>query len=190
MNAPVNLTLDKPTFLRWVQGRRDGRYELEDGKVIMHAGGTRRHAETGTAFVAAFRNRLSVPDWVVTGSDFSVDAVNSIRFPDLLVARRGIGDTDLSTDEPVVLVEVLSPSPEGRKRDFVTKPAEYFTLATLEIYIVAEQERPEVWVWQRGPSPDRAFPDEPQHLAGCDKAIEIRSLGITVPLAEVYAWLG
>ena len=190
MNAPVNLMLDKPTFLQWVQGRRDGRYELEDGKVIMHAGGTRRHAETGAGFVTALRNRLDIRDWVITGSDFAVDAVNSIRFPEVMVTRRSSEDAALSTAEPVVLIEVLSPSPEGRKRDLVTKPAEYLTLASLEIYIVAEQERPEAWVWQRGPSPERAFPETPLHVEGRDTSIEIAGLGIAVPLAEVYAWLG
>jgi hypothetical protein len=42
MNVQTNLRMDKPTFLAWVQ-EREGRYELDDGHVVMMTGGTRGH---------------------------------------------------------------------------------------------------------------------------------------------------
>ena len=49
MNAPLDLRMDKATFLRWIL-TRPGRYELVGGRVVMQDTGTRDHSAIGLAF--------------------------------------------------------------------------------------------------------------------------------------------
>ena len=84
-------------------------------------------------------------------------------------------------------MEVLSPSSVGT--DMVEKLAEYTSLASLEAYIVASQDEPICWVWQRS-GEDRSFPKTPEEIAGRDKAIMIAALGISLPLSEIYRGIG
>jgi Uma2 family endonuclease len=103
-----------------------------------------------------------------------------------LVERLNADGKALSTQSPVVLIEVLSPSSTGT--DMTEKLAEYTSLPSLEAYIVASQDEPICWVWQRGE--DRAFPKKPKEIAGRDKSIDIAALGISLPLAEIFRGIG
>ncbi|HMK78019.1 MAG TPA: Uma2 family endonuclease [Xanthobacteraceae bacterium] len=58
--------------------------------------------------------------------------------------RDGTGYT--STD-PVLLIEVLSPSSEAL--DLGDKAAEYLRLPSLRTYVVVAQNEAKAWVWQR-----------------------------------------
>jgi Uma2 family endonuclease len=107
-----------------------------------------------------------------------------ISAPDVLVERVHPDGKALSTDEPVLLVEVLSPSSVGT--DMVAKLAEYTSLPSLEAYIVASQEEPICWIWQRT-GEARSFAQKP---AGRDKSIEIAALGIALPMGEIYRGIG
>jgi Uma2 family endonuclease len=112
-----------------------------------------------------------------------VEIGEDIRYPDVVVERL-LGDgSGLTTTTPVLIVEVLSPSSTGR--DMSVKLAEYTSLASLEVYIVASQEEPICWVWQRGGA-GRNFSREPAEVAGRNASIEIVGLGISLPLAELY----
>ena len=81
-------------------------------------------------------------------------------------------------------MEVLSPS--SLAVDLHDKPAEYLGLSSLECYIVAAQDEPRVWVWQRAADGARPFPDSAEKHEGIDATIPIRALGIDLPLAEIY----
>jgi Uma2 family endonuclease len=186
MNAPLGLKLDKRAFLQWVQ-KQERRYELKDGEVIMHPGVSRDHAVLVGRLVTALSTRLNADIWSVSPTDFAVEIGPDIRYPDVLVERLSADGKALSTQSPVVLVEVLSPSSVGT--DMVEKLAEYSSLPSLEAYIVASQDEPICWVWQRG-SEDRSFPKKPVEIAGRDKAIEVDALGITLPMSEIYRGIG
>lgn len=104
------------------------------------------------------------------------------------------GQAGRRAEAPVLLIEVLSPTVTGI--DLTEKPAEYTSFNSLEVYIVASQDEPICWVWQRSGSkagdsaPPRAFPPRPAELAGRDQALEIPALGISLPLAEIYRRIG
>ena len=180
--APYRARLDKASFFAWLQGQEGGRYELKDGEIIMHAGSSRRHAKLASGFVTALSTRLDLNIWLVTAADYAVEIGADIRYPDILVAR----DTDaaeLSTSAPVLLVEILSPSSVAR--DMNVKLAEYTSLASLECYIVASQDEPIVWVWLRD-ADTREFPTLATEIAGANAKLEIPSLALALPLAEIY----
>jgi hypothetical protein len=71
----------------------------------------------------------------------------------------------------------------------VEKLAEYTSLPSLEAYIVASQDEPICWVWQRTGA-DRSFERKPEDISGRDKAIEIGALGISLPMSEIYRGIG
>jgi len=186
MNAPLGLKLDKSAFLQWVQ-KQERRHELKDGEVIMHPGVSRSHYKLVGRFVVAFSNRVDPDAWNVGPTDFAVEIGPDIRYPDVVVERVHPDGTALSTDTPTVLVEVLSPSSVAT--DMVEKLAEYTSLPSLEACIVASQDEPICWVWQRG-GKGRAFPKKPAEIAGRDDAIEITALGISLPMSEIFRGIG
>jgi Uma2 family endonuclease len=131
--------------------------------------------------------RLDRMTWAVAPTDIAIEIGSDIRFPDVVVERRQGDDTAISTHTPTLLVEVLSPSSVGT--DMTAKLAEYTSLPSLEACIVASQDEPICWVWQRG-GEGRTFPRTPQEVAGRDSAIEIVALGLSLPLGEIYRGIG
>lgn len=87
------------------------------------------------------------------------------------------------SDAPVLIVEVLSPSSTGT--DLTAKLAEYTSLPSLQAYIVASQDEPIVWVWQRDAATG-AFPDKPQEVSGREAAIGVAALELSLPMADLY----
>ncbi len=183
MNARTAIKVDKATFYRFIEAGPEGRYEFVRGWIVQQQqGGTLKHSRIGTRFVNALGNRLREPQWIVNGPDRGIDTGLTIRYADASVERAGAPEDSLSTDAPVVIVEVLSPSSE--ERDLTAKPGEYLQLATLEAYVVASQDEPACYVWTRDLT--RQFPDEPVRIIGSGNRIEIPSLSVSIPLLEIY----
>ena len=180
--AAYGLPRDRQAFLLWVQDR-EGRFEFKNGQVVMHAGSTRRHGWLTARFITALSNRLDDMQWAVGSCDIAVEIGDDIRYPDVIVELFVDDGSSVSTTEPVLLVEVLSPS--SVSRDMTEKLAEYTSLTALDAYIVASQDEPIVWLWQRL-GEDRLFPAQPVEIRGRDKAIDLEALKISLPLAELY----
>jgi Uma2 family endonuclease len=187
MNIQPDLRMGKSEFLTWVQAR-EGRYELAGSRVVMMTGGSRGHAIVVRRLAAALEKRLDASRWTVLTSDFGVDlGPSTVRYPDVVVDVAGGRFKDLTATAPTLIAEVISPSSE--KEDVGPKAEEYVRLQSLSAYLVLAQEipkrgAPETRVWLRGP---RGFSRKPKVIAGCDAIIEIASLGIDLPLAEIYA---
>ena len=188
MTAHALMFVDKPTFYRFiVKADEQHRYEFVRGWIMQQqAGGTLKHAQLGTRFTFELRRQLDPQRWVVTGSDRAIDVGDTVRYPDALVELPGAAGESLSTTEPVVVVEILSPSSE--ERDLSAKPVEYMSIATLQAYVVASQDEPLCYVWLRGP--EGAFPAAPLTVKGRDQSITVPALSIAIPLGEVYRGIG
>lgn len=184
MNAPLDIRMDKTTFLRWVQ-HQEGRWELVRGKPIMQQNPKRVHGNIARNLDDALRKRLDRQVWSVRRGDISVEVGEETRLPDVMVEPAGLPPDGLTTAEPVFICEVLSPS--STRNDFHDKPALYFTIPSLEAYVVLSQNEPYAWLWQRGKDGQRAFPDTPQELEGRDSTLMLEHLALAVPLAEIYA---
>jgi Uma2 family endonuclease len=180
MNVQTNLRMDKATFLAWVQ-ERDERYELDEGHVVMMTGGTRGHGRILRRLVAALERRIDAGQWEVWTSDFAVDlGPKTVRYPDVVVDAVGGGDKDLAATAPVLIAEVISPS--SATDDLGDKAAQYLRLANLAAYLVIAQDEPKAWVWVRGTT---GFPPGPVVVSE-DGLIRIPSLGVELPLSEIY----
>jgi Uma2 family endonuclease len=174
--------MDKPAFLAWVQDR-EGRYELDDGHVVMMTGGSRGHGRVIRRLAAALERRLDGDRWEVLTSNFAVDlGPKTIRYPDFVVDSAQGADKDLTATTPVLIAEVISPS--SIAEDLGDKAAQYLRSTDLSAYLVLAQDEPKAWVWVRGSAGFSAGPDV---IVGKRGVIRIPSLGIDLPLAEIYA---
>lgn len=138
------------------------------------------------AFVRALDARLDPEQWLVGAADLAVEIGEQIRYPDVLVEKAGGASKGLSAEYPIILVEVLSVSSPAL--DLRIKPAEYTSLPSLEAYIVASQDEPICWVWQREQS--SGFPRDPAEVKGREAVIVLNARGISLPLAEIYRGIG
>jgi Uma2 family endonuclease len=174
-----------PAFLGWVQ-EQQGRYELKDGAIRMMTGATRGHVRLLFRMVRALATKLDESVWFVGSNDLAVRIGENIRYPDIVVEPAGGDDADLVARAPALIVEVLSPS--SLHIDMREKVDEYLSLPSLAAYIVASQDEPRLWVWLRGE--DGAFPKHPEPVAGADKTVTVKALGLSLALGEIYAGIG
>jgi Uma2 family endonuclease len=186
MNSHARITMDKATFLRWAEGRA-GKHELSDGAIVMMTGGSRNHQRVTMRLAQLLMNHLDAQAWDVVSEGFAVEIGEDIRYPDVMVERMAADGKALSTQTPTLIIEVLSPS--SIALDMNIKAAEYMSLASLETYIVAAQDEPRLWVWNRATDAARAWPKEPLEVFGKDKAVPLPRLSVELPMAEIYAAL-
>ncbi len=182
MNAQPEIRLDKKAFYAWLD-RREGRYELEYGKIVM-VNVSRGHVLLVANIMAALRARLDLTAWNIISADFAVEIGEQVRFPDVIVEPVGGDLKALECTEAKLLVEVLSPSSVAR--DFNLKLAEYTSLETVDAYVIVSQDAPICWLWHRAPDGTRAFPRHPSEIQGRDQAIDLPAFGIALPLSEIY----
>jgi Uma2 family endonuclease len=129
MNSPLDLKMDKATFLRWAS-HQEGKYELVEGRPIMQQTPTRDHRSIAKNFERALDARLDLDVWVVGRGDLSVEIGQETRVPDVMVEPAGLDGRAIVTDQPVLLIEVLSPY--SVHNDMNAKPALYFQIPSLE----------------------------------------------------------
>lgn len=144
--------LDVDGFLRWAEGR-EGRWELRDGRPMMMAPERALHALTKLAAQIALKEaveRARLPCGVFPdGMTVRVSARTAFE-PDALVVCPP--PSNLSTMEipnPAVVVEVLSPSTAAD--DHGVKLDGYFSLASVEHYLIIDPDRRVMIHHKRGP---------------------------------------
>jgi Uma2 family endonuclease len=91
------------------------------------------------------------------------------------------GQRALVATAPALIAEVLSPS--SATLDLGDKAAEYLRLPSLVTYLVLSQDEIKVWVYLKGSDQHPG----PKVITGASAAIGVPSLGIDLPLAEIYA---
>lgn len=185
MNIQSRYPTTPDEFLRWNEGR-EGKREFVRGRVVeLMIDTTKRHAVLALRLGAILLRQLPYPAFTVGSADVAVRTPDGIRYPDIFVDRGSpeSNDFELVAGEPVLLAEVLSPSSYGR--DFIEKAAEYSGIPSLLHYLILSQDEPRLWLWSRGA--DGGWPKKPQEIAGDDEAVELAGLGVSIPMAELYA---
>lgn len=181
MNAPFQLTMSKPEFLRWIE-RQERKHEWKEGHVVQMTNVTKAHARIVSNIMFALRSRLTGDTWSVTASDLGVEDEDFIRYPDVIVEPMDDDDKGRRSRTPVLIVEVLSPSSVGT--DFTQKREEYTRLASLAAYLIVSQDEAIAWLWRRGA--EGSFPGHPEEIRGRDTTLDLPRLAITLPLSEIY----
>jgi Uma2 family endonuclease len=113
MNANALIKVDKATFFKFARSHQ-GRCEFVRGRIMMQAGGSRRHAMIAKRFLVLLNSQLDATRWETLGSDLAIDVGDTVRYPDVLVEPVTDDFDGLATQQPALVIEVLSPSSEER----------------------------------------------------------------------------
>jgi Uma2 family endonuclease len=143
MEQPRNTYLTADEFIAWALDQPTGRFELDNGVVVAMAPERASHAiAKGNAFVA-LRNAIGARGLACQAFPDGMSVRISDRTvyePDALV-RCGsplAGDA-IEANDPVILVEVVSPSSRGVDRG--AKLASYFSLPSVRHYLILDTEK-------------------------------------------------
>jgi Uma2 family endonuclease len=186
--VPRSAPMTAEDFLAFLDARpAEERWELRDGRPVAvpraMVGGTLRHSLiAGNVLVAL--HRLARPrgcqahggDLMVVPPDHDGFGV----FPDAFVRCGPGSDEARKADDPVVVVEVLSPSTAAQDRG--DKFLLYAAIPTVMEILLVYQHKMAVERWTRG-----ADGFDLDDLAGAEAVVRVDALGGAIPLKEIYA---
>ena len=159
------------------------RHEFVDGAIYAMTGATLAHGRLVTRLLLMLGQQLRPLCEVLESTvRVRIAAHNAVRYPDVTVVDgpivRAPDDAEAITN-PIVVLEVLSPSTEAVDRG--AKHAEYTALATLRAYVLIEPERSQVDVWVRA---DESAPWQYEVVTSGTVALD--AIGCVLALADLY----
>lgn len=139
--AQSRMTVDE--YLAWAEDRF-GRYELLDGIIVAMTPERAVHAEIKLAVHIALVNSLQarqLPCHVMPdGMTVRIDDGTAFEPDALVYCGPKLAPTALEVKNPIVVVEVLSPSSQHIDASF--KLAGYFRLQSVQHYLIVDPEKP------------------------------------------------
>jgi len=162
----------------------DIKAELDNGIIRMMAGGTAAHARVQSNTMLALGVALRGTGCRPYGSDMAVNTyAMSVRYPDISVycgKDSEIFDNVKAFDDPVVLIEIISPSTAAH--DQGTKLNEYRALPSVHTILLIDPSANAVRsITRTGP---KGWTDD---VPGANEDIAIPHLGIALSQGEIFA---
>ncbi len=164
------------------------RHEYRDGEIISMAGGSPQHSLIIANVIGGLHGRLKGKPCRVFESNLRVRSARDARYvyPDVSVvcneARFDPADDKKTTIiNPRVIVEVLSPSTEASDRG--EKFQRYIMVDGFEEYVLVAQNQARIETFLRQPDGTWSL----AFFEGMQAVARIRSLGVDLPLADIYA---
>ena len=156
------------------------RHELIDGMLFAMSGGTDvHHIIAGNLFLdiaGPLRGKCQV---FQGGMKLKVEHTRESDgyYPDILVSCSPTDREKLFRKEPILLIEVQSPSTERLDRG--EKRLNYLQIPSLQEYVLVAQDKPKVEIMRRRTSwlVEELYPGD---------ALVLESVGLTVPLSSIY----
>ena len=183
-------TLPK-TFLtpeQYLEIERKAEYKSEyyKGEMFAMSGARWNHNSISSNLHFKIREQLD-PNCRVVGSDqrVFVPATGLYTYPDLVVCCGEPRFQDAHFDtllNPILIVEVLSPSTEDYDRG--RKFRHYRTIESLDTFLLVASQSVSAELWVR--EPDRQWKSRPD-ATRLEDIIEIESPGCRLELADIYA---
>jgi len=179
-----HMTVDQ--YLAFEQ-QSPARHEYLAGEVFAMTGSSLQHAAIATRLFAAVTSHLRGTPWRAFASDVRVRVRTNMRdyfyYPDMLVLSESDRDADGGESVPFVrtarlIAEVISPATENIDRR--EKAMMYREIASLEEYVLIAQEECEVTIFRRRQN------WRPVICNALDDLAELRSIGLSLPLAHIY----
>lgn len=185
MAAPATIQrLTESEYLS-LERKAEVRHEFFDGEMFAMAGGSPAHSLIATNVAGELRAQLKGRPCRPYNSDLrhKVELTGLITYPDVSVIcgeleyARGTDDTVIN---PTLLIEVLSETTEAydRGRKFLN----YQRIPSLREYLLVSQHEPRIEQFVRGEGGQWTW----RVTEGMESATELPSLGISLPLSEVF----
>jgi Uma2 family endonuclease len=157
--------------------------EYIDGWIRAMTGATNRHSCVAINSLVFLANQLKGKRCQPFGSDTKVridrEGTKRFYYPDVQVVCQSNDPLSVFQDQPVLIIEVLSPS--TRRYDLDEKMTAYLTIPSLESYIALEQHQPIAIVMRRA---NGGFLR--QTVQGIEETIDLPFLGCSLPMREIY----
>jgi Uma2 family endonuclease len=179
--ALTTACMTREAFFPWAEAQ-DIRYEFDGFQPVAMTGGTANHNRIVNALHRALYARLKGSGCEALGPDAGLATVgDAVRYSDAMISCSKFEGTARVIPGVVAVFEVLSPI-SGRT-DRIDKLREYGAVGSILLYAILEHESAAVTVYERarGGDPWTATP-----LTSGD-SLAIPSLGLSIPVAEVYA---
>jgi Uma2 family endonuclease len=178
---PTRMTVDE--FLAWAVRQEKGRYELFDGRVVMQQSQNWEHAQLCLriyGLLTASIEKAGLPFYAAP-MGMTVRITKDYAFePDALVAPLPEPQrTDLEIPNPVIVVEVLSPS--TARRDRTNKLTGYFEVPSIAHYLIVNPDKREA-TWHRRAAGGSSAP--PVLLQ--EGALKLDPPGIALDLSDIF----
>ncbi|MDD2859456.1 MAG: Uma2 family endonuclease [Acidiphilium sp.] len=178
---PARMTVAE--FLDWCP--EDGqRWQLVDGEPVAMAPASTTHARIQAEIGRLLGNHLvergSLCDVLTApGVTPHLEKVHNVRVPDLGVSCASSGDDGLLLSEPVLLIEILSPS---NHRETWANVWAYASISSVREILVVSSVSVGADLLRR--RPDGTWPEQPETVTGGDLWLE--SIHYAAPLIDFY----
>lgn len=126
--------------------KSDIRHELVCGQVFAMVGASNYHNLLAGSLYSSLRHHLNRPCRVYM-SDMKVRVGDDFYYPDVVVSCKLTEGATYYLTEPVVIIEVLSPTTE--RQDRLEKRLAYQSLYSLQEYVLISQDRLQIEVYRR-----------------------------------------
>ncbi len=150
LKKTTKMTADE--FLAWAEAQERGRFELIAGEAVAMAPEIADHGRAKFAIALALREAIKRAgvncEAFVDSLTVRIDA-DAVVEPDALVnCGERVPPKSLYAPNPIIVVEVVSPT--SRARDFSEKFTDYFRVASIQHYLIADLDRRLVLHHKRG----------------------------------------
>lgn len=157
------------------------KHEYVDGEVFAVAGATVQHNIIAGGLYAKLLNKLADSDCQPFISEVKVRTSDkTFYYPDVMVCREDFKPNSLVCENPILIIEVASPSTE--KTDRREKSLFYRQMPSMQEYAIVEQNRMAVEIHRR--QPDGRWIT--YYFNESDDIVEFASVGLSLPLTEIY----
>jgi Uma2 family endonuclease len=183
--APTMQTVTEDEYLAFENASRDVKHEFINGRIVAMSGGTARHAAISGRLIYLLGDRLRGSQCAALPSDMRVHvpATGLYTYPDISIVSAEVKmhtKDKNSLVSPTMLIEVLSPSTEAYDRG--AKFHHYQSIPTLREYLLVASEERSIDHYRRLPEGRWELTTHERD----DDIVRLPTLGIELPLAEIY----
>jgi Uma2 family endonuclease len=164
-------------FLAWEREQPE-RYEYAGGVATMMTGASLAHVTITMNIAFSLRQSSRNSGCRPFANDAKVLAAGSVRYPDIAVTCTSFSGKDDVVPNPIVVIEVISPSAEREDRG--RKKFDYFATPSIQQYAIIEQDERRIDLYTR--SGDR-WTDE---IIEGDALLKLSSIGVDISLDTIY----
>ncbi len=180
-HAALELPLSADEFLAW-DARQSVKHEFVAGEVFAMAGAEKAHVAVSLNVAMVLRQHLrgSPCSTFIADTKLRVDAADAFYYPDVIVTCSAADAADpITVRQPVLLVEVLSPSTAAYDRG--AKFAAYRQLPTLREYLLVDPDTRRCDLYRLGADGLWVL-----HPFDPGQAVQLASVALEIPAATLW----
>lgn len=169
----------------YLEGEMSGeiKHEYIYGEVYAMAGTSDRHNRIAGNMFSKIDNHLgdSECETFIESVKLKADA-QTFYYPDVMVACDRSPESAYYREEPILVIEILSPSTERTDRN--EKLTVYKNISTLQEYVIVWQEKIQVEIHRR--QADENWLTYVYSENDIDEEIELQSIDLKIKMEEIY----